>query len=528
MYLTNTSFQISNKQPYINLRDFYLLDEVVKAYINQTTSASDIGNLLVFLSVIANTIIGSQVGLILKGLMLNDLIHLTKFLDINYPPNVISMYLNRGTFNSWINLPEINDPDKYDLPIMIRFYNISSIFFNNYGNVLIQMFLCYASGLFIFIFINLSMRKYLKSTSGKISKITKIIYRFFVWNFATIYLLSNFLKLLVYSFIKLRFSHRFESKLEILDLLTASFMIFFSVLIIIHFYLKISASFCIGIFQCSKSPEIVMNDLNLNSTDRLSILTGNAKPNDDKILELKQIKISSFSNINHQNLNFSANILYGNDENESQLKCNVKENEKKHYLIYRYSKYEWLKCLSYMKTAFQSLKQKILLFFKYIYLERKRGNDFMGLTNEESNMQRYYLLVELTRYFVLAFFAVIFYGYPLIQITLMIITNLLFLLFTIFSNPFQKKYVYIVTIINELLINICYIVCLVLAILDISEDQDNLKDKMIFGWLIVGSNIFLLYFVFLLNIFRIIIIFLCSSFQKCFRKKNKVAPSQNK
>ena len=176
---------------------------------------------------IANSIVRSQVGLILKGLILVDIIHLTKFVIINYPPNVISMYLNRNTVTSIFTLPQIDDTANYDLPMMIRFYNVSPYFINNMGNQVLQLAIFFLLGT---IFYSMFQNKITTKKIQKFSKIIDPIYYLFVWDFPKIYFVSNFLKIWVFGIVKLRFSGRYVTISDQIDMLLAITMLFF------HFY----------------------------------------------------------------------------------------------------------------------------------------------------------------------------------------------------------------------------------------------------------------------------------------------------
>ena len=236
--LMNTSFVLSETEFSINLMDYYNLDQKAKDAVDKTSQSSNTGNILIFLGMIANIIAGSQAGLFLKGMMLIDLIHLTKFITLNYPPNIISLYLSRTSMSSWVSLPKIDESTNFDIPSILRIYKISPYFVNNFGKELLQILLTYVVGILINIFL-----KKLVTRLAKRMSILKKIYYFFAWDYTLIYMVSNFTKMLAYGLIKLRFSNTYITSSDKFDLIIANLMLAFCLLLIFHFYLKISTNF---------------------------------------------------------------------------------------------------------------------------------------------------------------------------------------------------------------------------------------------------------------------------------------------
>jgi len=617
-YLENTSMRLSPTQCSINLMDNYNLAQIVKDAINNTSQTSNTGNILMFLIMLANLIIGSQAGLLLKGLMLNDLIHLTKFININYPPNIIYLYLTRTSMSSWIDLPKIDDSNNFDIPPILRLYNISPYFLNNFGKELFQISLTYAIGLLCYVFF--------KNIVDKVKRfvILKNLYYFFAWDYTMIYMVSNFTKILVFGLIKLRFSLRFQTISEKIDLISAILMLTFCLLLIFHFYLKISTNFSGGIFSASAtirttnhSPDYRKSSINFNTICPIPDAPINTEPKEPKFLppeyrkssinfnsisplpdiqfktEPKEkepkflytstrkesfrptsltIRTSIFSNAANSIKMIDTRTLYPNhnkfeipetevldhnpkdtgtldpnhnheipetgmlDPNQNHNQIDIPETglldpnrgemtDKAISNSFDHLKTEHVKLKEiYVKTS-SFLRRKSVDLMKYIYVENleERNNNILNLTKKDREIHKYYLIIELIRYILLTVFGILLYGFPLVQILLIFISNMLFFLLTAFSNPFKKRYMFIATIVNEFLINGCFLICLVLTSYDFNGIYISLDTKMNLGWVFIAVDLFLLYFMFLYNVFRIA----RGLFEKLKKKKKGVYPEVN-
>ena len=171
----------------------------------------------------------------------------------------------------------------------------------------------------------------------------------------------------------------------------------------------------------------------------------------------------------------------------------------------------------YIKTVnLLLIKGKKLL--EYIYFEEnieERRNNILNMTKKETDIHKYYLIIDLIRYILLTTFAIVIFGYPLIQITLMLSLNVIFFILTLFSNPFKKKFTFYLTITGEFLINCCFLICWILAICEVNDYKISLEQKMNMGWGFMASDIFLMYALFIFNGFRI----LKGVFNKIWNKK---------
>ena len=141
-----------------------------------------------------------------------------------------------------------------------------------------------------------------------------------------------------------------------------------------------------------------------------------------------------------------------------------------------------------------TVKNKEAYLKKYLILRR----DF----RENLGLHRYYFVLDLLRYFSIPLVVVVMYGYPLIQMVLLEFINLLFLMFLIFQKPFKNKINQFFTILNEICINCSYLAAMVLAILDLNENQ-NINYRINLGWVIVFCYILLLFSLLINSCFRL-------------------------
>ena len=120
---------------------------------------------------------------------------------------------------------------------------------------------------------------------------------------------------------------------------------------------------------------------------------------------------------------------------------------------------------------------------KYMILQK----DF----RESLGLHKYYFAFDLIRYLIIPSIVVILYGYALLQMTIICLTNLLFFTFLIFDTPFRRKSTSFYSYFNEICINVSYISAFCLSLLDINENF-NINLRINFGWAIVFSYISLL------------------------------------
>lgn len=139
-------------------------------------------------------------------------------------------------------------------------------------------------------------------------------------------------------------------------------------------------------------------------------------------------------------------------------------------------------------------------------------------------IQRFFILFDVARHYLIIFFIINLYGRSFLQILLITICNLCFFVVLLLARPFKKKTSMIISIINECLINIILISVLRLALYETNGDTDPNK-RLQLGWIIVFSNLVLMYSLVLLTLCKILQI-ICKTLSFLRNKKNtsKITP----
>ena len=128
------------------------------------------------------------------------------------------------------------------------------------------------------------------------------------------------------------------------------------------------------------------------------------------------------------------------------------------------------------------------------------------------------MIFDFLRFFIIPFIVVVLYGYPLIQMTLILSTNFSYFMFLIFDLPFQSKMNNYFSVIYEICLNSGFISALILAYWDMQQNYD-VDARINLGWVLVFSYIVLLFFLVINSLMRLIK--QTKGFLRWFFKKHK-------
>ena len=130
------------------------------------------------------------------------MIRLLRFLEIDYPQNVLMIFnANLPTADIIPNVNINEDSRDGTLPQIFLNYGISIYIFNNNGNNLIEAVSYWFIGV-----ISLILVKKFRNYQGKYVKIVLILLSIiFIWNYTVSYFLSNYLTFAFYSFLSYQF-----------------------------------------------------------------------------------------------------------------------------------------------------------------------------------------------------------------------------------------------------------------------------------------------------------------------------------
>ena len=125
--------------------------------------------------------------------MLINIIHLLKFLQIDFPDNVVHMFKNKPQV-SGLYKPDpmtVNIEDKNLIKDKFKEFKVSAYILNNYGSTIIQIYsLIFFARIFLIVFNRLEKKFFTVNDKGG-KKIMRLIFKYFdgflIWNLPCIY-----------------------------------------------------------------------------------------------------------------------------------------------------------------------------------------------------------------------------------------------------------------------------------------------------------------------------------------------------
>ena len=210
-----------NEMATIKMTDCYQLssnEQSISASTNDMSLMADIFNQC---NLYINIVLNGQSSFLIQGLMLLNLINILKYISINYPPNVISMFNVRKSNGNMFGLPEINidETDSLVLPQIFIQYEVSEYYLNNEGSflcqvltiVIIDISLLFMWKVYKTKFKSLPHKKYSKYFIGLLKWLKKI----FIWPILFNYIFSKYQLLVFYTFTCFKFQTTSKPKGEI-------------------------------------------------------------------------------------------------------------------------------------------------------------------------------------------------------------------------------------------------------------------------------------------------------------------------
>lgn len=204
IYNTSNSLRLSTQTLKISLKDYYKLSEEEKNLISNTQEATSTINSVAAQTFTANNMFPSLASFAFRCLISMDTIRFLRFFTIDYPPNVIALFDTKLPTSDVIPNVEFEEEaqENVKLPQVFINYEVSPYVFNNCGNNLIELCFYFIIGYATFLLIKFTYKK----TKNPIFRLAMLVLKsVFVWNFAIINTLSNFMNFSIYTFLSLRF-----------------------------------------------------------------------------------------------------------------------------------------------------------------------------------------------------------------------------------------------------------------------------------------------------------------------------------
>ena len=151
------------------------------------------------------------------------------------------------------------------------------------------------------------------------------------------------------------------------------------------------------------------------------------------------------------------------------------------------------------KTTSKTYKLIILLFWPCkCFYSVKNSNAYLKKFSilkkdlrETMGLSRFYFVIDLARYFIIPAMVPCLYGFPLIQVTIISFTNVVFFFFLISEIPYKSKINSAFSFVNEICLILVYFSAFVISMFDVFEYR-NAYTRIQFGWVIVFAYLALL------------------------------------
>ena len=228
----NDDFYLQESNFTIKLLEIYILSSQTQNVIKQTGSASNVGSWMATISLILGLFNKPGSSFALRGLTLANLIQMLKYIHLNYPPNVISIFKPKssGILISQ-DIITCKNSDNEKIPDNLKYFKISACCLDNTDEDIFQILLL-TSICHLFRLLNYLLRK--KITHELLKKILKNFEKFLIWNLLISIVSTKYLSLSFFSFLALRVGSKSP-----LNFLSAFFLFLFIIFFPIHLFFMI-------------------------------------------------------------------------------------------------------------------------------------------------------------------------------------------------------------------------------------------------------------------------------------------------
>ena len=508
-FLLENNFNMPTKSASIKLTEYYPISESDQKTATAVTSQGATTQSITSGIGYSTAMFSSGSGVLAQGLMLQEMIFLLKFININYPPIVKQMFDSKNTSPTLIFYFTfvVDSRDSDVVPSLFQYYKVSAYFLNNVGEALCESFAIIAVAILL-----LNVTPYNKKEEKvKLGIFMKILIFFrdaLVWETSLFFVFMNMQKLIFYIACSWMFPP-ISSVNALVNFVFANVSGFITILWLFHLIEKIRV--CQQFKQQKndflKPPSIVQvnspikkNNISqiFPSLDGSSILMS---PNiqDQEYLTANRFKKDNIA-LSGKEVKKSKTVHFDTASNSSES-INP-ENKMKEKFLDKIKRVLLVKPIK--KFLFQPKDSEVYLRrYQILHLEYKFDN----------SLNQYYAFLYYARQGLLSIIAVMLYQYPLIQISSMNVVNLCFVFYTIFAKPFTTIYSLVVCSINELITETALFSALIIAIFDYIGNEDY-QQRMQLGWIIIFANLILLYWVMATGIFRPIAFGIYHAWQK--------------
>ena len=399
------------------------------------------------------------------GIMLFEMLSNMRFLNINYPPQVVGMFLNKMNY-PWI-FCNYQFPDwimnQKKMPKMFGLYNLSVYYFNNVAEIFFQIFWL--------IFIGFCVVEFSPLQTAK--NFYFFLMHAFVWDLLLYYIFSNHEKILISIFSSFFFK---ETSTNV-----GKFNLFFAILSLILMMFGFLYLYSILSICSEEMHEMLMDvdDFRITQSRVFESKPANGwrkvwdwvkNPRGYKFYNGEAVK-DPFSTLN--NLDVSSDKMKGSLTVVKQPQSLMK------------------RLLNWLGPRTPAESEELLLRYQMIHVNIKYF----------TRPQKLYFLFFLLRVFVVSNLIMFFFPKTM-QINAIIVINIAFLVYTVLVRPFNNKYDFITCVVNESCVIASLIFTLAVATQDAKKNRDW-EARASLGWLIVTCNFALIAWIVLTSLFKL-------------------------
>jgi len=533
-FLLQNNFIMPTKSASIQLTEYYPISESAAKTAAAVTSQGATTQSVTSGIGYSTAVFSSGSGVLAQGLMLQEMIFLLKFVNINYPPIVKQMFDSKNTSPTLIFCFTFVDDsrDSVVVPALFQYYHVSVYFLNNIGEALCEMFAIMAVAILL-----LNITPYNKGEEKVKPSVFKKILIFLkdalVWETTLFYVFMNMQKLIFYIACSWMFPP-INSVNALVNFCFANVSGFISIFWLLHLIKKIR------VCQQFKLDKIKGIPLENNSNPREKSISSTVKTNKSQIFPSDSPSLLMSPNIKDKDFlntvtttpkTFHKDTLY-NKENDGKIYGKTfgtlhfadHEEDQTSLEISSTSNFKNSETNNIHEKFMDKIKRCFVAFSlknikKYLFEPKDpqvylRRYEILHLEYKfDGPMHKYYAFLYYARQGLLSIIAVMLNQYPLIQIITLNVLNLSFVFYTIFARPFTHIYSMVVCSINELITETAMFSALIIGIFD-HIGNDDVQQRMLLGWIIIFANLILLYWVMATGIFRPIAFGIYHAWQK--------------
>ena len=406
------------------------------------------------------------------GIMLYEMLSNLRYLFINFPPQVISMYQAKFTYPKLIEEYGFEDWffNHLILPATYRFYGFSIYYLNNVQETLFYSLILFLAGIFVLMTFTLIHRFAKKIKRPKLDKVKEFLMLIFVWDMLLFYVFANHQT--IWIAIASSFTFRDSQTNDGIINITLACITF---LVLFLGFLR----FIPIIKGCTSTMLEKMNTLNKYRLRQIHLF------GDSRIKKWKQfwdwVKTPLFNFYEgekplKQTQDPTSPVLANNNE-ISQERTQVE------YLSPEGEKVSLIKKCFPIKRPDDVVadQEEAFLRFQMIHVN----------LNYFTKSQKYFFLLFVVRIFVVSMVTILLYPHAMGQISIIFVVNFIFLIYAIKTKPFNNFYDSLVYFGDEILAFITVSYVLVLAAMDF-QDNFDWKVRSHYGWLTVSFYLLLI------------------------------------